>query len=230
MTIEGKTVRLRPGRDELGELYTVANGEPDAVDVPLELALHARITPIGLAERVLRAAVDGGRTEGIPDDPTALPPKRTRAGAIIVRDGMVPLIKYLTPHGELRYEIPGGGVEEGEDLHATLAREITEETGMTGRAVRHIATVYRTSERFPGLYLDHYFLAEAEGEFGPLETLDLDAGMEPVWVPLADVVSLPVWPRRIRWRIAHWHAHGWPETPLVLADRNAADLAAPCHW
>ncbi|HEY1180490.1 MAG TPA: NUDIX domain-containing protein [Phytomonospora sp.] len=217
------TVRLVPARDG----YTVPDGDlATTVDLPLAEALHAAIRPLGAAEWILREAVDGPAVEGIPDDPTTLAPTRTRVGAVIVRDGRILLIR-LGGDGDV-YEIPGGGVEDGETLEETLRREITEETGLTAVAGRQIARVWRTSARLPGLFLDHYFLAEAEGEIGDPADLDLDGG-EAVWVPVADIPSLPVWPRRLRWRVAHWWEHGWPETVVELADRNI-DLSAACRW
>ena len=227
------SIRLIRATDPLGAHYTVptdpaAASGLDLVDLPLPEALHARISPLGLAERVLRAATgDTTLTEGIPEDPTALTPTRTRVGAIIIRDGYMLLIRLdAGPHV---YEIPGGGVEPGESLGDTIRREITEETGLTAVPGPQVARVWRTSARIPGLFLDHYFLAEVTGEMGALEDLDLVPGALPVWVPVADLPDTPVWPRRLRWRIAHWHAHGWPANPVELADRNV-DLHLPCRW
>jgi len=218
------TVRLVPARDG----YTVPNGRSEvSVSVPLAEALHAPLRPLGAAERVLREAVGGPPVDGIPDDPEALVPTRVRAGAIIIRDGRILLIA-LDPKAPSVYEIPGGGVEDGETLDETIRREITEETGLTATSGRPIARVWRTSARLPGLFLDHYFLAEATGEIGDPADLDLDGG-EPRWVPVADLPGLPVWPRRLRWRIAHWWEHGWPAGVVDLADRNE-DLSRECRW
>ncbi|MEV0648424.1 NUDIX domain-containing protein [Phytomonospora sp. NPDC050363] len=207
--------------------YTVPNGrDAELVDVPLSEALHADIRPLGAAERLLREALGGPFTDGIPDEPDLLQPTRVRVGAVIIRDGMMLLIALAG--ARTVYEIPGGGVEAGETLTETLCREIVEETGLTATAGRRIARIWRTSRRLPGLFLDHYFLAEASGEIGELADLDLDGG-RPVWVPVGDVPGLAVWPRRLRWRIAHWWERGWPENVVELADRNT-DLSADCRW
>ncbi|GIG69157.1 NUDIX domain-containing protein [Phytomonospora endophytica] len=217
------TVHLVP----TGDGYLVPDGLTEAVGVPLTEALHAAIRPLGAAERLLREAVGGPAVDGIPDDPEPMPPTRVRAGAVVVRDGRMLLVALPTEQG-LVYEIPGGGVEDGETLEETVRRELAEETGLVAVPGRRIARVWRTSARLPGLFLDHYFLAEVSGEFGDPADLDLDGG-EPVWVPVGEIARLPVWPRRLRWRIAHWWEHGWPETVVDLADRNE-DLSGECRW
>lgn len=51
--------------------------------------------------------------------------KRTAARGIILIDG-----KYLLIHGKYGdYKFPGGGMEKGEGIEQTLAREVSEETG-----------------------------------------------------------------------------------------------------
>jgi 8-oxo-dGTP pyrophosphatase MutT (NUDIX family) len=116
----------------------------------------------------------------------------------------------------------------GETPQDAVLRELTEETGLTGTIVREIAQVNRTL--WSGSHPGHYFLVEAAGEIGPRATLDLDVEeASPVWVPVAELAGLTLWPKRLGWRIAHWYRHGWPRTPAVLCD-SLKDLSVPCDW
>jgi 8-oxo-dGTP diphosphatase len=50
--------------------------------------------------------------------------------AVIFRDGKVLLVRRARSPGKGFYSLPGGRVEYGESLHAALAREVDEETGL----------------------------------------------------------------------------------------------------
>lgn len=50
--------------------------------------------------------------------------------AVIFRDGKVLLVRRARSPGNGLYSLPGGRVEFGESLHAALAREVNEETGL----------------------------------------------------------------------------------------------------
>jgi len=50
--------------------------------------------------------------------------------AVIFRDGKVLLVRRARSPGKGFYSLPGGRVEFGESLHAALAREVDEETGL----------------------------------------------------------------------------------------------------
>ncbi|AGK79143.1 hypothetical protein SFUL_4242 [Streptomyces microflavus DSM 40593] len=198
-------------------------GPPHALS--LDEALHARIWPVGTAETVLRAWAEGAGPTGAVqvDDPAAVPPVRVRAGAILIRDGHVLLIRFQDPDEDgPYYEIPGGGVEAGETPEEAAVRELREETGLLGSVGREVARVWK------GGRYEHYFLMTAEGRIGPPETLDTYGGT-PVWIPVAELPATPLWPRRLSWRIEHWHRTGWPAHPAELAD-SITDLRAPCTW
>ena len=217
-----------PGEDGTYRLPRPGHHAPAGMWCSLSLAeaLHARIRPVGSAETVLREWVRGGpvRTTVPWNDPAATDPVRVRAGAIVIRDDRMLLIgvKDDEAGGEPFYEIPGGGVEEGETPPAAVLRELWEETRLEGTVVREVAHVWKDGRR------EHYFLLEAEGEVGALEDLDTGGGV-PLWVPVERLPTTPLWPRRLAWRIAHWHAAGWPNRPTELAD-SIHDLRAPCDW
>lgn len=191
--------------------------------LPLAEALHARIRPVGTAETVLRDWATGDPAQGVAswDDPAAVDPVRVRAGAVVIRDEQILLIGF-EEDGQPFYEIPGGGVEDSETLHAAATRELREESGLSGNVVREVARVWKDNRR------EHYFLLHAEGEIGTREELDNHGGT-PMWVPVDQLPTTPVWPRRLAWRIAHWHTTGWPNRPTELAD-SIHDLQAACTW
>ncbi|MEV7233712.1 hypothetical protein AB0N06_06890 [Streptomyces sp. NPDC051020] len=99
-------------RDENGIYYAFPDDGRTAagpsVALSLTEALHARVRPVGTAERVLRAWSQGSLTQGAAalDDPTAAAPTRVRGGAIVIRDRRMLLIS-LDEGGRTRYEITG---------------------------------------------------------------------------------------------------------------------------
>ncbi|MFI8100919.1 NUDIX domain-containing protein [Streptomyces sp. NPDC086023] len=214
--------RVRDGADPCWALPGEAGHAGDG-RLSLEEALHASIRPVGTAEAVLRDWVRGAPPAGpLPaDDPTVREPVRVRAGAIVIRGGHALLIGFERAEGR-HYEIPGGGVEDGETPEQAAVRELREETGLRGTVVSEAARVWKDGRR------EHYFAVRAEGRVLPAGELD-NYGGTPAWVPVADLPATPLWPRRLSWRIAHWHAAGFPAHPIELAD-SIGDLRPPCAW
>ncbi|MEU2836407.1 NUDIX domain-containing protein [Streptomyces sp. NPDC007076] len=212
--------------DEEGVYYLPRQGRAAGTSrrsLSLAEALHARIRPVGTAETVLRSWATDGPAPGAAawDDPAAAEPVRVRAGAVVIRDEHMLLIGF-EEDGQPYYEIPGGGVEDGETLHAAVIRELREESGLHGDVVAEVARVWKDDRR------EHYFLVRAGGAIGARAELDNHGGT-PTWIPVTQLPTTPVWPRRLAWRIAHWHATGLPVRPAELAD-SINDLQAPCTW
>ncbi|NPU09848.1 NUDIX domain-containing protein [Bradyrhizobium sp. 83012] len=64
---------------------------------------------------------------------TETPPRHPQlaVSAAIFRDGKILLVRRARAPAKGVYTLPGGRVEFGEDLHAAIAREVMEETGLS---------------------------------------------------------------------------------------------------
>ncbi|WP_433892865.1 NUDIX hydrolase [Streptomyces sp. CA-111067] len=221
----GDRLLLESHEDDAGPYYAFP-GEAEAATVPVDRqqAVNARVRPLGTAEAVLAAWSRGERTTGwVPkDDPTSPPPERRRGGAVVVRDGRILLIRYAPKDGD-KFFIPGGGVEAGETPSQAAVRELEEETGLLGHVERPLAVVYNRGRE------EHYFLLSVAPEPAQPARGDLAPGQTLGWHEVAALPDTPVWPKRLAWRIAQWHATGWPAEPVVLAD-SSGELDAPCTW
>jgi ADP-ribose pyrophosphatase YjhB (NUDIX family) len=94
---------------------------------------------------------------------------RPAVGAVIFDDdGRVLLVRRGKPPGYGTWTLPGGRVEPGESRETAVEREVLEETGLTVRAERLVATVVVAEEGF-AYEIDDYLCGlcgVAEGRAG----------------------------------------------------------------
>lgn len=58
------------------------------------------------------------------------------AAAVVVDDGRVLLVRRRVKEGSLSWQLPAGGIEDGESVEEAAIRETKEETGLTVSALR----------------------------------------------------------------------------------------------
>ena len=103
--------------------------------------------------------------------------KRPSVRGIIIKDVKIAMMHSLKYD---YYKLPGGGIEEGEELRDTLVREVKEESGLVVKkdSIREFGYVRRIEK---GLFEDifmqenYYFLCDVEDEVSSQELDDYEA-------------------------------------------------------
>ncbi len=116
--------------------------------------------------------------------------KRTAARAIIQdAEGKIALL-HVSNHGY--YKLPGGGVEDGEDIKIALHRECKEEAGCAVLITEEVGTVTEVRGEHRFTQDSHAYLAQLSGEKGMPELTELESasGFEVCWVPIEEALSL----------------------------------------
>ena len=141
-----------------------------------------------------------------------------RAAALIVNDGQIALIERRgSRRGALYYLFPGGH-EESESPDAAAVREGEEELGLRVAVDRLVAR---------GAYkggVQYYFTAHILGGlFGTGRGPEMvgpnapDAGIyAAVWMPIGDLLRLPVYPPEVAALVARAVDEGWPHKAVAV--------------
>ncbi len=136
------------------------------------------------------------------------PLRRNRAGGFIVREGqnaqleVLLMRRYRVERGEY-FVVPGGSVEEGEDVLQAAERELREETNVTF----HLESLLYQSRNPRSGRIGHYFLARwlaGEPHLGDGPERDRSNPVNvyaPTWVLISQVKELPLFPSIIRERL-----------------------------
>lgn len=111
---------------------------------------------------------------------------RTACRAVVMKDGML-LLSYETKTGQ--WQLPGGGLEDGEDEKACCIRETAEETGVLVEPSECFLEIDEYYEDFK--WVNRYFVCRETGKTEMRLTLREKAvGMEPRWMPFEEILSV----------------------------------------
>ena len=93
--------------------------------------------------------------------------KRPSVRGIIIKDGKIAMMYSLKYD---YYKLPGGGIEEGEELRDTLVREVKEESGLVVKkeTIKEFGYVRRIEKgMFEDIFMqeNYYFLCDNVGIF-----------------------------------------------------------------
>ena len=103
--------------------------------------------------------------------------KRPSVRGIIIKDGKIAMMHSLKYD---YYKLPGGGIEEGEELRDTLVREVKEESGLVVKkeTIKEFGYVRRIEKgMFEDIFMqeNYYFLCDVEDEISSQELDDYEA-------------------------------------------------------
>jgi len=107
------------------------------------------------------------------------------AAALVFRDDTVLLVQHN--HPTKSWSLPGGYIEQEEDLTLGLQREVKEESGVDVEPIGIVAVRNLVKEKRNELYI--IFLCEADNSQTPV-SLDTDEILDAAFVPLVDI---PTW-------------------------------------
>ena len=115
---------------------------------------------------------------------------REAARAIIFDENK--LIALLHVKNENYYKLPGGGIEEGEDIFIALDRECKEEMGCEIEILNEIGLIVEYRKIFNLKQTSHCYLAKLKGLKGKPDFTDSEKekGFEEVWLPYSEAIKV----------------------------------------
>ena len=144
-----------------------------------------------------------------------------RVGVVVERDGALLLVRHEKPGRDPYWVLPGGRLEPGETIPECAAREIMEETGLTGRflGVMYVSEFLREGRHTVDVTVRFEADRDAEAALG--SDPEVEEGSEPTlkelrWVKVEELEEIGLLPVRVRDRLRKDAETGWPTGDVYL--------------
>jgi ADP-ribose pyrophosphatase YjhB (NUDIX family) len=115
---------------------------------------------------------------------------REAARAIVTRDD--DKIAILSVSKYKYHKLPGGGLEEGEDVKSTLIREVKEETGCSVEILRDIGKTIEYKDDYGQKSISYCYLTKVTSYGKELKFTDVEisSGFELIWIDIDNAINL----------------------------------------
>ena len=120
--------------------------------------------------------------------PASFRERRAARAVVVDADGNVAIIHAKTND---YHKLPGGGIDEGEQIEDALARELMEEIGCVATPVRELGIIEEYRNEHELNQLSYCFLANLVGGKGTptLEDSEIAEGFETVWMSIEEAIT-----------------------------------------
>lgn len=90
------------------------------------------------------------------------------------------------------HKLPGGGIEQGEDISEALIREVIEEVGVEIKLITEVGAIIEYRDQFELLQLSYCYVAEVEKllENPSFTEEEVSNGFILKWVPIEEAINL----------------------------------------
>ena len=121
-------------------------------------------------------------------DPERYEQRRAARALVFDTENKIALL-HATKKGY--HKLPGGGIEQGEDIIEALKRECIEEIGCDIQDAKELGIVEEYRNEFKMHQISYCYLARLKGEKGQnhLEEDEAADGFEPEWMSLEDAIK-----------------------------------------
>lgn len=121
------------------------------------------------------------------------------AGAIVVHDGKLLLVRRGNPPSEGLWSFPGGAVELGETVFQAASRETREETGVVAEPFEVACVVDAITRDSLGRIRYHYVIIDVYAHYRGGDPVAASDGERARWVSAGELDSLPLTPTAAPW-------------------------------
>ncbi|MBI2409691.1 NUDIX domain-containing protein [Candidatus Kaiserbacteria bacterium] len=114
--------------------------------------------------------------------------RRAARAVVLDPEGKVALLHATN---KSYHKLPGGGIEEGEDIETALGRELLEEIGCSVKNVRELGAIEEYRNEYEMHQISYCYIADLAGEKGEPNLMEdeLADGFQPEWLRLSDAIQ-----------------------------------------
>lgn len=115
---------------------------------------------------------------------------RKAARALLFNDSNEIAVLYVSKNNY--HKLPGGGIEQGENIESALEREVMEEVGASINVTKEVGTIIEYRDEFNQLQISYCFIGKVKGDIlePSFTESELSNGFQLKWINFDEAINM----------------------------------------